>query len=82
MHIMAVVQLRHDTPGPRLLPATPGGGQDPPMEAIRALERRLSDVVYRQMISDAKHVTVAGDGSGRTLGSDSAIQRGQAHPDS
>ena len=50
------------------------------MEAIRALERRLSDVVYRQMISDAKHVTVAGDGSGRTLGSDSAIQRGQPIP--
>ncbi|GAB7043990.1 hypothetical protein JCM9533A_78410 [Catenuloplanes niger JCM 9533] len=26
-----------------------------PLEALRALKRRLSDVVYRQMIADAKH---------------------------
>ena len=49
------------------------------MEALRALKRRLSDVVYQQMVADAKR---AQDGPGRTHGSDSAIQRGRPNPHS
>ena len=49
---MAIVQIRHDTEGrayyrPRKLAA----GKTP-MEALRSLKRRLSDVVYRQLVAD------------------------------
>jgi hypothetical protein len=47
------------------------------MEAMRCLKRRRFDLVDKQMVADAKKVR---DGSGRTLGSDSAIQRGQPNP--
>ena len=46
-------------PGCLLSPITPAMGCDvaagkTPMEAMRALKRRLSDVVYRQMVNDAR----------------------------
>ena len=77
LHIMAVVQLRHDTEGRAYYRRKLAAGKTP-MEAMRALKRRLSDVVYKQMVSDAKR---AEDGPGRTRGSDSAIQRGRPNPD-
>ena len=43
---MAVVQLRHDTPGRAYYRRRLAEGKTP-MEAMRALQRRLSDVVYR-----------------------------------
>jgi hypothetical protein len=49
---MAVVQLRHDTPGRAYYRRRRAEGKTP-MEAMRALKRRLSDVVYRQMARDA-----------------------------
>jgi transposase len=76
LHIMAVVQLRHDTEGRAYYRRRLAEGKTP-MEAIRALKRRLSDVVYRRMVNDAK----GQDGSGRTRGCDSSIQRGQPNPD-
>ena len=48
------------------------------MEAMRALKRRLSDIVYRNMVNDA--VTTLGDGPGRTLGGDYRLQRGRLQP--
>jgi len=55
LHIMAVVQLRNDTEGRAYYRRKLAAGKTP-MEALRALKRRLSDVVYRQMVNDAKNV--------------------------
>ena len=51
LHTMAIVQLRHDTEGRRYFDRKKAGGKSS-MEALRALKRRLSDVVYRQMVTD------------------------------
>jgi hypothetical protein len=72
LHIMAVVQLRHDTEGRGYYRRKLAAGKTH-MEAMRALKRRLSDLVYRQMAADA---TAAGTGpggqSGATLQSSAA----------
>jgi transposase len=52
LHIMAIVQLRHDTEGRAYFRRRVVAGKTK-MEALRALKRRLSDVVYRQLIADA-----------------------------
>ncbi|GAA0315453.1 IS110 family transposase [Kineococcus aurantiacus] len=51
LHTMAIVQLRHDTEGRRYFDGKKAAGKSS-MEALRALKRRLSDVVYRQMVAD------------------------------
>ncbi|HEV8560455.1 MAG TPA: transposase [Actinophytocola sp.] len=43
LHIMAIVQMRHDTEGRRYYRRKLAAGKTP-MEALRALKRRLSDV--------------------------------------
>jgi len=53
LHIMAIVQLRHATDGRRYYDRRVAEGKTP-MEAMRALKRRLSDVVYRQLVDDQK----------------------------
>jgi len=53
LHIMAVVQLRHDTDGRRYYDPRVAEGKTP-MEAMRALKRRLPNVVYRQLVNDQK----------------------------
>ncbi|RZS91674.1 transposase [Motilibacter rhizosphaerae] len=53
LHIMAIVQLRHDTPGRRYYDRKRAEGKSP-MEAMRAIKRRLSDVVYRQLVQDQR----------------------------
>ena len=54
LHIMAIVQLRHpSTDGRRYYDRRVAEGKTP-MEAMRALKRRLSDVVYRQLVNDQK----------------------------
>jgi transposase len=54
LHIMAVVQLRHPTTdGRRYFDRRVAEGKTP-REAMRALKRRLSDVVYRQLVTDQK----------------------------
>ena len=54
LHIMAVVQLRHpSTDGRRYYDRRVAEGKTP-MEAMRALKRRLSDVVYRLLVNDQK----------------------------
>jgi transposase len=57
---MAVVQLRNDTEGRRYYHRRRAEGKTS-MEAMRALKRRLSDMVYKQMIADAM---AAGAGPG------------------
>jgi transposase len=63
LHIMAVVQLRHDTPGRAYYRRRLTEGKTT-MEALRALKRHLSDVVYKQMIRDAKRSRPGGTGPG------------------
>ena len=53
LHIAAIVQLRHDTPGRAYYRRKLAAGKTP-MEAIRCLKRRLSDAVYRQLMIDAR----------------------------
>ncbi|WP_246595036.1 IS110 family transposase [Actinoplanes auranticolor] len=72
LHIMAVVQLRRDTEGRRYYRRKLAEGKTT-MEAMRALKRRLSDVVYRQMAADAKRLrTGPGGHVGATLQSSAA----------
>jgi hypothetical protein len=61
LHIAAVCQLRHDTDGRAYHRRKLAAGKTP-MEAIRCLKRRLSDVVYRQLAADAQHPEQAGPG--------------------
>jgi transposase len=51
LHVMAIVQLRNDTPGRAYYRRLLARGKTS-MEALRCLKRRLSDVVYRQMLAD------------------------------
>jgi transposase len=68
LHIMAVVQLRHPTEGRACYDARKAAGKTS-MEAMRCLKRRLSNVVYRQMLHDQDTRQAAGPGghSGTTL---------------
>jgi transposase len=52
LHIAAVVQLRNDTDGRAYFDRKRAEGKGG-LEAIRCLKRRLSDVVYRQLLADA-----------------------------
>jgi hypothetical protein len=67
LHIMAIVQLRHDTPGRAYHRRRLAEGKTT-MEALRALKRHLSDVVYQQMLRDAKRARTAGTGPGGQSG--------------
>jgi transposase len=72
LHIMAVVQLRHDTEGRAYYRRKLAAGKTP-MEAMRCLKRRLSDLVYKQMVNDAKAArTGPGGHAGATLQSSAA----------
>jgi len=70
LHIMAVVQLRHDTAGRAYYRRRLAEGKAT-MEALRALKRHLSDVVYKQMVRDTQRTPSGGAGpaghSGATL---------------
>jgi transposase len=69
----AFVQLRHDTQGRAYYRRKLAAGKTP-MEAMRCLKRRLSDVVYRQLLADAARRVEAGPGGhrGATLTSSAA----------
>jgi transposase len=76
LHIMAVVQLRHHTEGRAYDDRKAAAGKTP-MEAMRALKRRLSDVVCRQMITDAR---AAVTGPGGHLGAATGSSAAGLHP--
>jgi transposase len=52
LHRIAVTQARHHPDAQRYLARRRAGGNTP-TEAMRALKRRLSDVVYRALLADA-----------------------------
>jgi transposase len=56
LHIMAISQIQRDSPGRNyyLRKRAEGKGHK---EAMRCLKRRLSDVVYRQLLRDAANLT-------------------------
>jgi transposase len=78
IHIMATVQLRNPTEGRAYYDRRKADGKTS-MESMRALKRRLSDVVYRQLIADALAPSATGPGGhpGTTLQSSVA----DSHPD-
>ncbi|MEQ4205768.1 IS110 family transposase [Actinopolymorpha sp. B9G3] len=53
IHIAAIVQLRHDTEGRAYYRRKLAAGKTP-LEALRCLKRRLSDVIYRHLVTDAQ----------------------------
>lgn len=53
IHVVAVSQLRYDTPGRAFYDRKVAEGKTT-KEAIRALKRRLSDVIYRHLVADAR----------------------------
>ena len=78
LHIMAVVQLRHATEGRAYYDRKVAAGKTP-MEAMRCLKRRLSDLVYKAMLDDlAGHTTT---GPGGHLGDDSDSSATGSQPD-
>jgi len=78
LHIMATVQLRNPTEGRAYFDRKKADGKTS-MEAMRALKRRLSDLVYRQLLTDALTTKATGPGGqpGATLQSNAA----DSHPD-
>jgi transposase len=73
---MAVVQLRNPTEGRAYYDRKIAAGKTP-MEAMRALKRRLPDIAYRQMITGAR---AAATGPGRHLGAAKSSSAAGSHP--
>ncbi|MEV6279267.1 IS110 family transposase [Nocardia sp. NPDC051832] len=81
LHIMAIVQLRTRTTAGRVYYDSRKTGGKTSMEAIRALKRRLSNIVYARMLADQHRREWAGPGgqSGTTL--DSSVTGSNPHTD-
>lgn len=77
LHIMAIVQLRNATEGRAYYDHRKAGGM-PSMMAMRALKRRLSNVVYVRMVEDQKRREAAGPGGQPGNDSDSSVA--DSHP--
>jgi transposase len=76
LHIMAIVALRNDTEGRAYYRRKLAAGKTT-MEALRCLKRRLSDVVFQQMRTDAKRLAAGPGGhTGASLQSSAA----DSHP--
>ena len=71
LYMAGIVQLRNDTAGRRYYRRRLADGKTP-MEARRCLRRRLSDVVYRQLVQDAMHRAGPGGHSGAPAKSSAA----------
>jgi transposase len=79
LHIMAVVQLRNPTQGRAYSGRKVAAGKTP-MEAMRALKRRLSDIACRQMIPGALHqrrTAAARTGAHWRAGNSHSVDRGE-----
>ncbi|WP_063006589.1 IS110 family transposase [Nocardia salmonicida] len=80
LHIMAVVQLRHHTTG-RVYYDTRRTGGKTSMEALRALKRRLSNIVYARMLADQRRGDLAGPGGQSGTTTDSSATGSNPHTD-
>jgi transposase len=81
LHIMATVQLRNPTEGRAYYDRRKAEGKTS-MEAIRALKRRLSNIVFKTMLDDAMNPAVgaARTGPGGQRGNDSDSSAAGSHP--
>jgi transposase len=61
LHIMAITQIRHDTPGRAYYQRKRAAGKSH-REALRCLKRQLSDAVYRRLVRDAHPDSETGPG--------------------
>ena len=76
LHMMAVVQLRRDTPGRVYYDRKRADGKSA-NEAMRCLKRRLSDAVYRTLLDDLARTRGTGPGGQRGSDSDSSATGSQ-----
>ncbi|MFC7362477.1 IS110 family transposase [Nocardioides astragali] len=80
VHVAAIVQIRHDTEGRAYYRRKLAAGKTP-MEALRCLKRRLSDVVYRQLVADAERTQQPHDaGPGGHCGATLQSSAVDSHP--
>jgi transposase len=80
LHIAAIVQIRHDTEGRAYYRRKLAAGKTP-MEALRCLKRRLSDVLYRQLRADAAQAQPPVDaGPGGHCGATLQSSAADSHP--
>ena len=77
LHIMAVVQLRHRGSEGRAYYERKVAAGKTPMEAMRCLKRRLSDIVYHQMILDHRAQSA---GPGGHVGASLISSAAGSHP--
>ena len=61
IHIAAISQIRLNTDGQAYYRRKRAEGKKP-LEAIRCLKRRISDAIYRQLLTDAQQAAGAGPG--------------------
>lgn len=80
LHIMAIVQLRNRTPGHVYYDTRKADGKTS-MEAIRALKRRLSNVIYVRMLADQRRREWAGPGGQSGTTPDSSATGSNPHTD-
>ena len=81
IHVAAIVQIRHDTEGRAYYRRKLAAGKTP-MEALRCLKRRISDVIYRRLVADA-HATETnqpGAGPGGHCGATLQSSAADSHP--
>jgi transposase len=78
LHLMAVVQLRNPTEGRGYFDRKKAGGKSS-MEAMRCLKRRLSDTVYRTMLTDLAATMETGPGGQQGHDSDSSATGSHPH---
>ncbi|MCI4685091.1 IS110 family transposase [Rhodoblastus acidophilus] len=80
LHVAAIVQIRHDTEGRAYYRRKLAAGKTP-MEALRCLKRRLSDVVYRQLVADSNAAITGLDaGPGGHCGAALQSSAADSHP--
>jgi transposase len=78
LHIMATVQLRNPGPGRDYFDRRKAEGKTS-MEAMRALKRRLSNIVYRHLVDDAIAHKATSPGGQREDDSDSSATGSHPH---
>jgi transposase len=78
LHIMARVQIRNPSKGRDYYERKKAAGKTP-MEAMRCVKRRLSDIVYQQMLNDAIRAVQTGPGGQRGHDSDSSATGSHPH---
>ena len=78
LHIMAVVQLRNPTQGRTYFDTRTAAGKTS-KEAMRCLKRRLSNVVFAQMVADQKRRQAADPGGHRGTSTDSSVTDSHPH---